>query len=176
MGFSRQEYWSGLPCPSPGELPNPEIKPGSPTLQADSLLSEPPGKLFLKKNISFSERAYWAIQNNLKALNKGCWLITSIRVPPWGLKVQPHFPLLLRRTNSPKTKLEAPRIRPLQVGRHLFERDIFCTCRCWKLGLFWRVVKCSWVRGRSKQLMCHQDLQQAVMLWLGMVLPAKEEM
>ena len=129
-----------------------------------------------KKKISFSERAYWAIQNILKALNKGCWLITSIRVPPWGLKVQPHFPLLLRRTNSPKTKLEAPRIRPLQVGRHLFERDIFCTCRCWKLGLFWRVVKCSWVRGRSKQLMCHQDLQQAVMLWLGMVLPAKEEM
>ena len=89
-----------------------------------------------KKKISFSETAYWAIQNILKDLNKGCWLITSIRVPPWGLKVQPYFPLLLRRINSPKTKLEAPRIRPLQVGRHLFERDIFCTFRCWKLGLF----------------------------------------
>ena len=37
MGFSRQEYWSGLPCPSPGDLPDPGIKPGSPTLQADSL-------------------------------------------------------------------------------------------------------------------------------------------
>ena len=44
MGFSRQEYWSGLPFPSPGDLPNPEIEPGSPALQADSLLSEPPGK------------------------------------------------------------------------------------------------------------------------------------
>ena len=44
MGFSRQEYWSGLPFPSPGDLPNPGIKPGCPTLQADSLLSEPPGK------------------------------------------------------------------------------------------------------------------------------------
>ena len=44
MGFSRQEYWSGLPFPSPGDLPDPGIEPGSPTLQADALLSEPPGK------------------------------------------------------------------------------------------------------------------------------------
>ena len=44
MGFSRQEYWNGLPCPPPGDLPNPGIKPRSPTLQADSLLFEPPGK------------------------------------------------------------------------------------------------------------------------------------
>ena len=43
MGFSRQEYWNGLPFPSPGILPYPGIEPGSPTLQADSLLSEPPG-------------------------------------------------------------------------------------------------------------------------------------
>ena len=42
--FSRQEYWSGLPFPSPGELPNPGIEPGSPALQAYTLLSEPPGK------------------------------------------------------------------------------------------------------------------------------------
>ena len=39
MGFSRQEYWSGLPCPPLGDLPNPGIEPRSPTLQADSLLS-----------------------------------------------------------------------------------------------------------------------------------------
>ena len=44
MGFSRQEYWSELPFPSPGDLPNPGIKPGSPTLEADALTSEPPGK------------------------------------------------------------------------------------------------------------------------------------
>ena len=43
MGFSRKEYWSGLPFPSPGDLPNPGIKSGSPTLQADALTSEPPG-------------------------------------------------------------------------------------------------------------------------------------
>ena len=44
MGFSRQEYWSGLPCPSPGDPPILGIKPGSPALQADSLPTEPPGK------------------------------------------------------------------------------------------------------------------------------------
>ena len=44
MGLSRQEYWSGLPFPSPGDLPNPGIEPRSPTSQADTLPSEPPGK------------------------------------------------------------------------------------------------------------------------------------
>ena len=44
MRFSRQEYWSGLPFPSPGDLPNPGIEPWSPALQADLLPSEPPGK------------------------------------------------------------------------------------------------------------------------------------
>ena len=44
MGFSRQEYWSGLSFPSPGDLSNQGIEPRSPALQADALLSEPPGK------------------------------------------------------------------------------------------------------------------------------------
>ena len=44
IGFSRQEYWSGLPFPSPGDLPNPGIKPRFPTLESDALTSEPPGK------------------------------------------------------------------------------------------------------------------------------------
>ena len=44
MGFSRQEYWPGLPVPSPGDLPDPGIKPRYPTLQADTLTSEPPGR------------------------------------------------------------------------------------------------------------------------------------
>ena len=44
MGFSRQEYWSGLPFPSPGDLPDPGIEPRSPTLQSEALNSEPPGK------------------------------------------------------------------------------------------------------------------------------------
>ena len=44
MGFSRQEYWSGVLFPSPGDLPDPGIKPRSPTLEADALTSEPQGK------------------------------------------------------------------------------------------------------------------------------------
>ena len=44
MEFSRQEYWSGLPFPFPGDLPDSGIESGSPALQTDSLPSEPPGK------------------------------------------------------------------------------------------------------------------------------------
>ena len=44
VGYSRQEYWSELPCPPTGDLPNPGVKLGFPALQADSLLPEPPGE------------------------------------------------------------------------------------------------------------------------------------
>jgi len=50
MGFSRQEYWSGLPFPSLGDLPNPGIEPESPALQADSLPAELPGNLTTRRN------------------------------------------------------------------------------------------------------------------------------
>ena len=56
MGFSRQEYWSGLPFPSPGDCPNSGIKPGSLTLQADALPSDPPGKLASKLNYKDGEK------------------------------------------------------------------------------------------------------------------------
>ena len=50
MGFSRQEYWSGLPFSSPGDLPDPgKIEPASPALQADASPSEPPGKPFFER-------------------------------------------------------------------------------------------------------------------------------
>ena len=53
MGCSRQEYWSGLPFPSPGDLPDTGIEPGSPALQAVSLLSEPSGRASSSENLSF---------------------------------------------------------------------------------------------------------------------------
>ena len=53
MGFSRQECWSGLPFPSPGDLPDPGIEPGSPALQADTSPSEPPGKPKTRKEAPF---------------------------------------------------------------------------------------------------------------------------
>ena len=71
MEFSRQEYWSGLPCPPPGELPNPGIKPRSPTLQTDFLPSEPPGKpkntgvgsLSLLQGIFPTQESNWGLLN-----------------------------------------------------------------------------------------------------------------
>ena len=54
MGFPKQEYWSGLPFPSPGDFPDPGIEPGFPAMQVDSLLTEPPGKP--------SDRYVYAIQ------------------------------------------------------------------------------------------------------------------
>ena len=56
--FSRQEYWSGLLFPSPGDLPNPGIEPGSPALQADALPSEPPGK---PKKVKYGIYIQWKI-------------------------------------------------------------------------------------------------------------------
>ena len=60
MEFSRQEYWSGLPFPSPGDLPDPGIEPQSPALQADTLSSEPLGKPFPEMEIT---NISWKLQN-----------------------------------------------------------------------------------------------------------------
>ena len=60
MGFSRQEYWCGLPFPSPGDLPAPGIKPRSPALEADALTSEPPGKRSVGKSAQNEQSyTYW---------------------------------------------------------------------------------------------------------------------
>ena len=73
MGFSRKEYWSGLPCPPPGDLPDPGIKPVSPVvpaLQAGSLPVVPPGKPLSYFNISqiVNDLSYLRISN--KTLDK----------------------------------------------------------------------------------------------------------
>ena len=57
MEFSRQEYWSGLPFPSPGDLPDPGIEPGSPAFQAEALTSEPPKDTLTVKEEQLFERA-----------------------------------------------------------------------------------------------------------------------
>ena len=63
MAFSRKEYWSGLPFPSPGDLPDPGIEPWSPALQADALTSEPPGKTMLPTPVFFLENS----------MDRGAW-------------------------------------------------------------------------------------------------------
>ena len=75
MEFSRPEYRSGLPCPPPEDLPNPEIKPRSPTLQADSLPSWPPGK---SKNSGVSSLSLFQGIFLTQDSNRGllhCWWI-----------------------------------------------------------------------------------------------------
>ena len=62
VGFSRQEYWSGFPFPSPGHLPNPGIEPGSPALQAGSLPSEPPGKYLPRKLLQINNKIIKQLQ------------------------------------------------------------------------------------------------------------------
>ena len=77
MGFPRQEYWSGLPCSPPGDLPDPGIEPGSPALQADSLLSEPPDP-------TQSGSGHFSVGWLLPSQKEVCfgWSQT-IRVTPW---------------------------------------------------------------------------------------------
>ena len=73
MGFSRHKYWSGLPFPSPGDIPDPGMEPGSPALRADSLPSAPPGKptLILRQDVNnrrYSRKARRTKRNCLHKL------------------------------------------------------------------------------------------------------------
>ena len=73
MGLSRQEYWSGLPFPSPRDLPNPGIELGFPVLQANSLLSEPP--------VLLTDKWWFAIVGKLGQLGlKNEQLLTMINI------------------------------------------------------------------------------------------------
>ena len=76
MGFSRQEYWSGLPFPSSGDLPDPGIKSRSPTLQGDSLPSEPPGKP--QNLLSFMNLQIVIVFDNLFSLGQEKYFIILI--------------------------------------------------------------------------------------------------
>ena len=71
MEFSRQQYWSGLPFPPPRDLPDPGIKPKSPTLQADSQLSEPQGKP-LESILSLNKSLLFFLDLSVSSLNSFC--------------------------------------------------------------------------------------------------------
>ena len=101
MGFSRQEYWSGLPCLSPGDLLNSGIEPGSPTLQADSLPSERPGKPNLPPEITHFCQAPQALQK-------------SVANPGGMKKSQVPFSHLRRKAGSEKPG--PPRPNPAEMA------------------------------------------------------------
>ena len=77
MEFSRQDYWSGLPFPSPGDLPNPGIKLCSPTLQADALPSEPPGKWFIYTIVHCVHHIFF-FQTSSVSEHLGCFPVLAI--------------------------------------------------------------------------------------------------
>ena len=85
MGFSRREYWSGLPFTSPADLPNPGIEPGPPALQADALQSEPAGKPFLY----LGRCKIWAHRNRSSEAQPSCLgpvACVSLPEPPRGAR------------------------------------------------------------------------------------------
>ena len=87
MEFSRQEYWSGLPFPTPGNFPNPGIEPGSPATQADSLLSEPPGKPLVNIRmhiyVLFSFLFSWNKYTQVELLDPMLALFLVFKQPPY---------------------------------------------------------------------------------------------
>ena len=104
MGFSRQEYWSGLPHPSPGDLSNPGFKPRSPSLQADTLTSEPPGRPTPLGHHKASSWAPYAIQQLSTS-----WLFYTW----WCIRVNSTLP-----------------IHPLLFFPHGVYKIIFYVCIC----------------------------------------------
>ena len=92
-GLSRQEYWSGLPCPTPGNIPNPGIKPRSSTLQADSLPAEPPGKPKNTGEDSLSRlQGYFQTQESNCGLLHCRWILyqLSYQRSPYNSIVRPQ--------------------------------------------------------------------------------------
>ena len=77
MGFSRQEYWRGLPFPSPGDLPNPGMKPRSPTLQAYALTSAPPGKPIGVGSLSLLQGIFMTQESN-QGLLHCTWILYQL--------------------------------------------------------------------------------------------------
>ena len=121
VGFSRQEYWSGLPFPSPGDLPNPGIEPESPALQADASLSEPPARLFSKSvilsrgsNLSPYDRKRYTPRSPKRLLHSGVDEVPylSLGAPFWSLGNQALFLLSVAAAGH----TEGPDHFRLQVG------------------------------------------------------------
>ena len=112
MEFPRQEYWSGLPFPSLGDLPDPGIKPRSPALKADTLPSEPPGKPHGCESWTIKKTEHQRID----AFELWCWR-RLLRIP-WTARRSNQFIL---KENSPEYSLEGLMLK-LQYFGHLMRR------------------------------------------------------
>ena len=116
MEFSRQEYWSGLPFSSPGNLPNPGMEAGSPALQADTLPSEPPGKPYYIEQGHFWE--YKCVEWFMKMLGSQrggmCWTIPSpLLTPQTHVYAQAHT-LQANQNMSSSRGWIMPQVKPAE--------------------------------------------------------------
>jgi len=139
MGFSRQEYWSGVPFPSPGDLPKPGIEPSSPAFQLDALTSEPPGKPYI--SLYFVKNHRIDIRSEPPNANYYCWVIMMC----WSKFIVYNkcttlisqtmvFPVVMYGCDSwTKKKAECWRIDAFQLW-------------CWR-----RLLRVPWTARRSNQ-------------------------
>ena len=99
IGFFREEYWSGLPFPSPGDLPDPGLKPRSPTLQANALTSAPPGKPLILKRERVVNNHFYHMVHKKEEDAYHCIEILSKEMPGF-LSPRRGLPLLLIRNRG----------------------------------------------------------------------------
>ena len=131
MGFSRHEYWSGLPFPFPGDLPNPGIEPVSPALLADALPSKLPGKQEVERTckiMNFLEKSSWTIKKaecqRINAFELWCW--RRLLSPLDCKEIQPVHPkgdqswIFIGRTDA---AAETPILWPPDVKNWLTGKD-----------------------------------------------------
>ena len=127
MGFSRQEYWSGLPCPRPGDLPDPGIKPRSYTLQADSLSIQPAGKPL--ENAT----RYWIWLSTSELWARTCQTPAS---PPWaGERPESDRPGPAASLPAQQTHwIQAPTRLPMQMSLwvEMLSVAVLCSVRITK--------------------------------------------
>ena len=130
MEFSRQEYWRGYPFPSPEHLPDPRIKPGSSTFQADSLPPEPPGKPYF-----IYGSVYLLIPCVCAQLPTCIWLF----VARWTVAQQAPLPMEFSKqeywsgvTFPPPGNLPDPRTEPMSLASPALAGGLFTTSVTWE--------------------------------------------
>ena len=136
MGFSRQECQSGLPFPSPGDLPDPGIEPWFPTLQADALPSEPPGKLIYKLEIDSFLSSSPSLFSRANCLS---WAFLWIYFTTWEALltssyvffVEAHSTFISILRNSLKGKTNIPLSA---LSGYFSSFQLFCEALRWKFA------------------------------------------
>ena len=137
LGFCKQEYWSGLPFPSPGYLPNPGIEPRSPVLQVDSLLSESPGKLMTSYPYPYECIAYPFSKESSRPRNQtGVSSIAGGFFTSWATREAFWFNLLSIKW---KQVSSSPLLQPLQGTSVALKHTGSCAVSVQLLhSVFWR--------------------------------------